>query len=340
MQVLFVFFALQGLCAPLSLLIFIPVYAMFICTVFHIFQYIEKDSFMTISRIKDYLAAHKRARIAAYALLALLLFIIVFHPKGTKTFLILGMDNYGSIAENSRSDVMMLVQVDFTRSKISTVTFARDMFIPNEDGHQQKINSIVRTSDENALVTALENAFGLDIDGWFRVNFTTVIQLLDAIGGARVELTSKEASYIERTVGDYPDSPLSEGLCRLNGAQALAFARCRALDNDMGRGQRQSRLMAAMVAQTRRMTALNVVNVFAALKHAWSSSLSGFAQVRLLGSALWLRGAKVTSIGVPFEGHWHYGEVKGNNGVVINMDQNVRLLREALGLKPLVLPAQ
>ena len=163
---------------------------------------------------------------------------------------------------------------------------------------------------------------------------------VDAIGGARVELTSKEASYIERTVGDYPDSPLSEGLCRLNGAQALAFARCRALDNDMGRGQRQSRLMAAMVAQTRRMTALNVVNVFAALKHAWSSSLSGFAQVRLLGSALWLRGAKVTSIVVPFEGHWHYGEVKGNNGVVINMDQNVRLLREALGLKPLVLPAQ
>ena len=88
------------------------------------------------------------------------------------------------------------------------------------------------------------------------------------------------------------------------------------------------------------MTALHVVNVFAALKHAWSSSLSGFAQVRLLSSALWLRGAKVTSIGVPFEGHWHYGEVKGNNGVVINMDQNVRLLREALGLNPLTLPAQ
>lgn len=290
---------------------------------------------MNLTRIKEYLAAHKAARIALAAALIILVLFLFFHPKGTKTFLILGMDNYGSLAENGRSDVMMLVQIDFTRTDIKTVTFARDMFIPDPEGRQQKINTIVRNGGEDALVTSLQNAFGLQIDGWFRVNFTTVIELVDAIGGAQVDLTSKEANYIDRSAGKYPDHPLQEGLCRLNGAQALTFARCRQLDNDIGRGQRQNRLMAAMVAQTKRMSVLNIVNVFRTLKHAWTSSLSGGEQLRLLGSALWLRGAKVSAVGVPFEGYWHYGEVRGNNGVVVDLEDNVRLLRKALGLRAL-----
>ena len=283
------------------------------------------------AQARAFLRAHRLARIAAYLLLAGLLFVLIFHPRGTKSFLILGMDNSGSLEETGRSDVMMLVQIDFTRSDISTVTFARDMFIPDPDGRQQKINTIVRNGGEAALVTSLQNAFGLDIDGWFRVNFSSVIALVDAIGGAQVELTSKEANYIDRTAGKYPDHPLAEGLCHLNGAQALTFARCRKLDNDIGRGQRQSRLMAAMVAQTKRMTAANVVSVFQKLKHAWTSSLSAGEQIRLLGSALWLRGARVNSVGVPFDGEWKYTD----GGITIKMEENIRLLREALGLKPL-----
>jgi len=294
---------------------------------------------MKLTRVKAYFKTHKPARIALAAALILLVLFAFFHPKGTKTFLILGMDNYGSLSETGRSDVMMLVQIDFTRTDIKTVTFARDMFIPDPEGRQQKINTIVRNGGEDALVASLQNAFGFDIDGWFRVNFTTVIELVDAIGGAQVELTSKEANYIDRNAGKYPDNPLAEGSCRLNGAQALTFARCRQLDNDIGRGQRQSRLMAAMVAQTKRMTVFNIANVFRTLNHAWTSSLSGTEQIQLLGSALWLRGAKVDAIGVPFEGYWRYGEVRGNNGIVADLDSNVRLLREALGLRTDTVPS-
>jgi len=288
-----------------------------------------------VNRAAGFFRRYRAARIAGCVLLALLILTVLLHPRGTKTFLILGMDNYGSLSETGRSDVMMLVQIDFTRSDVSTVTFARDMFIPDPNGRQQKINAIVRNQDENALMQSIGNAFGLEIDGWFRVNFTTVIELVDAIGGAHVELTEKEVNYLNRTAGYYPDYPLAEGMSHLNGGQALQYARCRALDNDIGRGQRQSKLMAAMVAQTRHLTVAKIVNVFNSLKHAWTSSLSGMEQVKLLSSALWLRGAKVSSVGVPFEGYWHYGDVKGNNGVVVDMEDNVRLLREALGLPAL-----
>ena len=164
----------------------------------------------TGKRFAAYLKAHRYARILCVLLAVLLVMTVVFHPRGTKTYLILGMDNYGSLSETGRSDVMMLVQIDFTRSDVSTVTFARDMFIPDPNGRQQKINAIVRNQDENALMQSIGNAFGLEIDGWFRVNFTTVIELVDAIGGAHIELTEKEVNYLNRAAGYYPDYPLAE----------------------------------------------------------------------------------------------------------------------------------
>ena len=286
-----------------------------------------------LSTIRTFLARHKVLSVVAAALLIVLAALTLLHPRGTQTYLVLGMDNYGSLDETGRSDVMMLVQLDFSRNHITSVTFARDMFITADNGREAKINTIVRMHGEDSLIASLENDFDLEIDGWFRVNFTTVIELVDALGGARVELTDKEASYITRDVGYYDEYPLSGGECLLNGAQALSYARCRQLDNDMGRGQRQSKLLSGMVESVRHMTLSRIADVFDSLNHAWRSSLSASEQVALLAQVVWLRGAEVTTIGMPFEGTWRYGNSQnGDNGVLIKLEENTHLLHEALGL--------
>ena len=212
--------------------------------------------------------------------------------------------------------------------KIHAVTFARDIVVPNEHNKNVKLNTIVRMQDEDALVDTLERVFDLKIDGWFRVNFSSVITIIDAMGGVQLELTDAEARYINGREGEYPDYPLAEGLCRLNGAQSLCYARCRKLDNDIGRGDRQTKLFSALVRQTRKMTAANVVSVVRNMNHAWRSSLSGGEQVKLVFDALWMRGAKVVRCAVPYEGYWRYGD----SSVILNLEENVRLLHESLGL--------
>lgn len=285
------------------------------------------------ARILALLPKDKRLRILTIAAAVLLALFLLLHPHGTKTYLVLGMDNYGSLNETGRSDVMMLVSIDFTRTDVTAITFTRDLLVKPEGQSEKKLNAVVRASGEEALCELMESTFGVPIDGWFRVNFTTVIELVDAIGGARVDLTAEEARYVTRQVGEYPDHPLAEGMCHLNGAQALAYARCRQLDNDMGRGERQNKLIAAMVQSTKRMTAANIASVFSAMKHAWRSSLSGGEQLALLGKAIWLRGADVRSIGVPFEGTWGYGTAKsGASGVKADLEENRRLLTEALNI--------
>ena len=215
----------------------------------------------SVSKVKSFFAAHKAARVLLVIAAALLAFVLIFHPHGTKTYLITGIDNYGSLNDNGRSDVMMLVQVGFDSGKIHAVTFARDIVVPNEHNKNVKLNTIVRMQDEDALVDTLERVFDLKIDGWFRVNFSTVITIIDAMGGVEVELTDAEAHYIDGREGEYPDYPLAEGLCRLNGAQSLCYARCRKLDNDIGRGDRQTKLFSALVRQTRKMTAQMICSV-------------------------------------------------------------------------------
>lgn len=279
-----------------------------------------------------FLKKHLAARIALGVLAVFLVLWLVLHPQGTKTFLVLGMDNYGSLDEVGRSDVMMLVQVDFTRAKLTAATFARDMFIENENHKLHKINTIVQKNGEDYFCDLIEQNFGVPIDGWFRVNFTSVIELVDAIGGAKVELTQAEVKYLSNMgLNVYDDHPLQEGLSHLNGAQALAYARCRKLDNDLGRGERQGKLISAMVRQTRHMTAAGVAGVFNSLRHAWRSSYSIGEQAKLLFQALWLRGADVEILGMPFPETWHYGSAGSTNGIVANLEENKLLLLEALG---------
>ena len=206
----------------------------------------------SISTLQSFFRSHKAARIALIVAVLLLAFVLIFHPHGTKTFLIMGIDNYGSLNDSGRSDVMMLVQVGFDSGKIHAVTFARDIVVPNEYNKNVKLNTIVRMQDEDALVDTLERVFDLKIDGWFRVNFSSVITIIDAMGGVQLELTDAEARYINGREGEYPDYPLAEGLCRLNGAQSLCYARCRKLDNDIGRGDRQTKLFSALVKQTKK----------------------------------------------------------------------------------------
>lgn len=286
-----------------------------------------------ISRVLSFFKSHRAARILLIVAAVLLCAVLLLHPKGTKTFLIIGVDNYESLDKNNgRSDVTMLVEIDFTRSQVKTVSFARDMFIKDERDRDAKLNMIIRSGGEQALVDAVQRNFGVTIDGWFRVNFASVILLVDALGGARVELTSQEANYIDRQIGKYDDHPLTEGVCLLNGEQALTYARCRKLDNDIGRGARQGKLLSAMVAQTKKLTIPKLVGVFNSLKDMWRSSLSAGEQVTLLSQVLWLRGAKVEAYGIPFDGTWGYGNSdSGVSGVKANLPENRRLLLEALG---------
>ncbi|MBQ8095202.1 MAG: LCP family protein [Clostridia bacterium] len=272
----------------------------------------------------------KRLYIIPAILIVIVALLLILAPHGKHNYLFIGMDNYGSLNDIGRSDTILLVHLDFDQHKIGLVTFARDILL-DYNGSDKKINTIIRLGGEDALMDVISSNFDIELDGWFRLNFSSLVSIIDAIGGVSVEITDAEAKYITKEVGLYPDNPLTEGECRLNGAQSLSYVRCRKLDNDFGRGNRQSKLVNALIKESRSMGIRHIVNLFNSMKHAWRSNLNNAEQLHLVYSCLWLRNANVTRAGIPFDNLYHYGNSSsGDNGVLLFLDRNVERLHETI----------
>ncbi len=145
-----------------------------------------------------------------------------------------GIDVSGSITTNSRSDVNIIMTVNPNTHKILLSTTPRDYYvtIPGVSGGQRDKLTHAGIYGVDVSMATLENLYGIDISYYARVNFTSLIRIVDALGG--VEVNSEYAF----SAGGYS---FQEGTNYLNGEEALAFSRERysfsAGDNQRGKNQ-------------------------------------------------------------------------------------------------------
>ena len=140
--------------------------------------------------------------------------------KNAFTVFISGIDTEGSIATVSRSDVNMLVTVNPETKQILMTSVPRDYYVelPGvSDGQRDKLTHAGLYGVDCSMDT-LEALFGVDINYYARVNFTTLRDIVDALGG--VDLDSR---YEFTTIsGEY----FTQGMnYNVDGSSALAFAR-------------------------------------------------------------------------------------------------------------------
>lgn len=157
-----------------------------------------------------------------------------------------GIDTYGSIDSISRSDVNLLVSVNPQNHQILLTNIPRDTYLPIADGGQNQKDKLTHAGlyGVNSSVHTLENFLGVDINYYSRVNFTSLIKVVDALGGITldnpVEFTAYNGMY-------FPTGEIT-----LNGEEALAFSRERnsLADGDNDRGKNQQRVLAAIIRKT------------------------------------------------------------------------------------------
>lgn len=161
--------------------------------------------------------------------------------------LLLGVD--GSSDSASRSDTMILVSVDYAHGKIKLTSFLRDswVYIPSKE-RNGKLNSACTYGGPQLVVDTLEYNFGVDIDHYVMVDFEMFTQIIDSLGGVDVEVTEKEAKFINRTTRHTVDSGES---VHLDGAKALVYCRIRKLDSDYMRTYRQRKVVTALIGQAK-----------------------------------------------------------------------------------------
>ncbi len=158
------------------------------------------------------------------------------------TMIISGMDTYGAIDTKSRSDVNIVLAINPRKNELFMVPVPRDAYVTiAETGYKDKLTHAGVLGVETTK-KSVANAMSMPIDYYVKINFSTLEQLVDLLGGITVdnpyEFTSRHGK------NHFP-----VGKLRLDGKLALYYSRERyALPGgDFERGMNQTRVIRGLI---------------------------------------------------------------------------------------------
>ena len=179
-------------------------------------------------------------------------------PTNRANILLLGLD---MARENSRrSDAILIATIGYGDLRLTSIL--RDTLVDIPGYGTGKLNAAYAHGGPELVMRTLNENFGLNIMHYVAVDFTALVDLVDALGGVDVNVTEAEMTRINQNLDaargrfeslGYSAPSLTQ--CgentHLNGVQALYYARIRKLDSDFMRASRQRALLEAMLARLR-----------------------------------------------------------------------------------------
>lgn len=197
------------------------------------------------------------------------------------SILISGNDSFGSLDETSRSDVDMLVTINPVTSTILMTSIPRDSYVEEvcDDyacnyGVYDKLTHTGLYGVDTTKDT-VENLLEIDINYVFRVNFTSMIDIVDALGGIDIDVA--EGMAVSRFYTNSTLEGVHEGTNHLDGKRALAYSRERKayIDGDVQRARNQQQVLQAMFKKaTSPEIITKYTSLLKALTHAFDTNMS------------------------------------------------------------------
>lgn len=153
------------------------------------------------------------------------------------------------------TDSLIFTSVDPETKQISMLSIPRDTRVALKGHGNVKINEVASLTDIQTLEKNIEQLTGEEIAGYVQTNFSGFKKIIDTLGGITVDVEKK--MYFE--TGDDEDGyiDLDKGVQRLNGSQALQYARFRndAL-GDISRTARQQVVLKAVAKEMFKLSTL------------------------------------------------------------------------------------
>lgn len=146
--------------------------------------------------------------------------------------------------ETGRSDSIMILTLDNVHNRIKLTSVMRDSYVDIAGHGMDKINHAYAFGGPELAIRTLNENFGLNITDFMSVNFTSMPEIIDMLGGVSIDITDEEIA-----TGQIPGLYQS-GTQLLTGEQALAYSRIRyASGNDFKRTERQRTVLNALVVK-------------------------------------------------------------------------------------------
>jgi len=242
-------------------------------------------------------------------------------------------------SKNSRSDVIMAVNLDFANHRIYELSVPRDMVATLPNGQVAKINQAQADGgirESQAVVAKWLGIPGFDRYVVLRINTTK--DLIDAIGGVNVDVENSDALMHEGPNGpiNYDDNwghlhvHLKPGLQHLDGTQAVGYARFRHdWCSDPCRIMRQQQVLKAIAAKLggdKLNTLLHLKSLIAVVNHDVQTDFTPAEELSIATAFSDATPASVRTAQVPYVGDVYlpyYGD-----SILPDVAKRAKLVRE------------
>ena len=192
------------------------------------------------------------------------------------SILLMGVDSeMENLADSSFNGDSLMVLTFNPKTLSSTIlSIPRDSYVPIACFDNQRKNKITHAAwqGESCMQKTIENFLDIDIDYYVKINFKGVVKLVDTLGGVEVDVPYSLCEQDSNRQWGENTVYIEEGHQKLNGEQALAFARnrhpnpskCSAkwtnyTSNDFIRGQHQQEIVEALLNKFKDVKSLDTV---------------------------------------------------------------------------------
>ena len=162
----------------------------------------------------------------------------------------------GGSMERGRADALQLVILDAASRRGVVLSFPRDSYVPIPGHGTNKINAAMAFGGPPLLVATFERLTGLTIDYYALTSFDGLTDMVNKVGGVQVNV---DMNLRDHFAGAF----LDKGRRKLNGGQALAYARARKTlpGGDFDRSRHQGQVLLGGLGTFQRQVAENPAQV-------------------------------------------------------------------------------
>lgn len=261
----------------------------------------------------------------------------LFQGKNVVNILLVGQDKRAG-QNVQRTDAMILCTLNKESKKLTMTSFIRDLWVYIPGYYNQRINLPYQLGGAQLLKETLNYNFGVNVDYVVEIDFYAFMDAIDLIGGVELELTAKEAEYLNRRgnwdIEENCNWSLVEGVNLMTGSQALAYSRIRKIDSDFQRTNRQRKVLTALLDKA---TTLNITEMFGFAKVIIPNLSTDMTKSQMFGLILdivsMLDDMELVSQRIPKNGQFSYANKNGASVVVMDekqLEKNKKLLADAM----------
>lgn len=253
--------------------------------------------------------------------------------KHIVNILLIGSDTRDP-GERARSDSMILCTLNKKTKTVTMTSFLRDMYVQIPGYLDNRINASYAFGGMKLLNKTLEVNFGVHVDGNVVIEFENFEDVIDMVGGVNITLTQAEADYMNK-YGERDSKrkgTFVAGPTRLDGIDALTYSRCRKIDSDFGRANRQRIVLNAVFEQCKNLSPTQLYKLLDKVLPLVTTDMSNGEILDYASDVIpMMSGLTIKTQHIPASGTYRDAWVRKMLVLLPNLPANRQLLEDTIG---------